>query len=178
IDIWGTNQDQVAATPNQNRDVLPLYTDLPVNGTPINICTNSDYDSGRDGNKLAEYRYFRISVSQRSRYTIRAETSGTGDSGTNVPSQPPPGFDCNAAFAANPDDPAVHTYSDPDILLFRSGRIVGGGQSCEPNQEVATTNFLDPGIYLLDVTDFRHADSDTIAGYPERVCFNVSMSQL
>ena len=178
IDDWGTNQDQILAVPNQNRDVLPLYTDLPVNGTTINVCANSDFDVGQDGNKLAEYRYLRISVNQRSRYTIRAETSGTGDSGTSVPSQPPPGFDCDTAFAADPDDPAVHTYSDPDFLLFNSGQIVWGGQSCTPNLEVTTTNVLNPGNYVLDIADFRHADPDTIDGYPERICFDVSMSPL
>ena len=54
IDIWASTQNNINVSPNNSRDVMPLYTTLPTNGNPISICTNSDHDSGRDGNKLAE----------------------------------------------------------------------------------------------------------------------------
>ena len=45
IDMWGSSQGIILEPPNQARDVLPLYTTLPLNGTPIEICVNSDYDA-------------------------------------------------------------------------------------------------------------------------------------
>lgn len=179
-DIWGGSQDMITFSPNQARDVLPLYTNVPTTGSSVNICTNSDFDSGFDGNKLAESRFFRVDVSAQRPHRISVTTVGTGDSGTDAPSQPAPGFDCDAAFDADPDDPLVHTYSDPDWILFSAGGTRGDwiGLSCTPNAEVVTTSALAVGTYVFAVTDFRHADEDTVAGYPERVCYDVSVSEL
>jgi hypothetical protein len=178
IDIWGSSQDQIGAAPNRARDVLPLYTTLSTDGTPLNICTNSDFDNGRDGNKVAEYRYFRFDVAAELPHRIEVRTTGTGNSGAASPSQPGAGFDCVAAVRANPDDPEVHTYSDPDLWLYRRGNLVDLGLSCTPNSEIVTTNTLQVGTHVFDVSEFRHADEDTISGYPERVCFDVSVTQL
>ena len=179
-DIWGTSQDMILNAPNQARDVLPLYTNIPTDGSNVNICTNSDFDSGRDGNKLAESRFFRVDVTAQRPHQISVTTVGTGDSGTDAPSQPAAGFDCDAAYEADPDDPLVHTYSDPDWVLFSAGRTRSDliGLSCTPNAEVVTTNALPIDTYVLDLTDYRHADEDTVAGYPERVCYDVSVSEL
>jgi len=54
LNIYGDGQTTV---PPGSRDVLPVYTVLPTDGTPINICTNSDFDSRRDGNKMSETTY-------------------------------------------------------------------------------------------------------------------------
>jgi hypothetical protein len=174
IDIWGATQDSITTSPNQARDVLPLYTTLPLDGTTIEICTNSDYDSGRDGNKLAEYRYLRMNVTQQQSYDIVVDTvSADGES----PSQPDPGFDCVTAYQIDPDDPLVHTHSDPDFGLFFNGTQVWRGLSCTPNrEETLSPLILAPGTYILDVIEFRFADEDTVAGYPESVCFGITVS--
>jgi hypothetical protein len=173
IDIWGATQDSITTSPNQARDVLPLYTTLPLDGTTIEICTNGDYDSGRDGNKLAEYRYLRMDVTQQQSYDIVVDTvSADGE----APSRPDPGFDCVTAYQIDPDDPLVHTHSDPDIGLFFNGTQVWSGLSCTPNREETSTPVLVPGTYILDLIDFRFGDEDTVAGYPERICFGIAVS--
>ena len=100
---------------------------------------------------------------------------GTGSvENGDPPSQPAAGYDCVAAFVADPDDPEVHTYSDPDFGLFLNGVPVWGGFSCTPNREETVTNTLVPGTYTLDLLEFRFADEDTVVPYPERVCYEVS----
>jgi len=171
LTIYGDGQTTQPPGPDV-RDVLPVYTDLPVDGTPVNICTNSDFDSGRDGNKLSEYRYLRMEVTQQRPYQIIVDTVSVENG--DPPSQPAAGYDCVAAFVADPDDPEVHTYSDPDFGLFLNGVPVWGGFSCTPNREETVTNTLVPGTYTLDLLEFRFADEDTVVPYPERVCYEVS----
>ena len=171
IDIWGNSQDRILTSPNQARDVLPLYTTLPTDGTVINICANSDYDFRSDGNKLAEYRYLRMDVAQPQSYDIVVNTVSADGA---APSQPAPGFDCVQAYDNNPDDPLVHTYSDPDFRLFSSGTQISESLSCTPNREETTGLLLDPGIYVVALTEYRFADEDTVAGYPGSVCLEVT----
>ncbi|MDJ0699725.1 MAG: hypothetical protein QNJ07_07690 [Woeseiaceae bacterium] len=170
LDVWGTN----AGNPLGGRDVLPLYTDLTPGAGPLNICVNDDFDPHRDGNKLAEYRYVRLNVTQNRPHTITVTTTSVEPGG--APSQPDPSYDCVAAFNNDPDDPLVHTYSDPDFILSREGAYLGFGLSCTPNQETVTTGTLTPGTYLIDPNEYRFADEDTIAGYPNRVCFDITVT--
>ena len=158
IDIWGTNQDQVAATPNRNRDVLPLYTDLPANGTTINVCTNSDYDSGRDGNKLAEYRYFRITTTSSASYQVAIRTT------TATPA------------TADPDD---RDQSDPDMFIYRNGQLVAIGNGPNENEETFTTQRLPADTYVAALQEWRFEDQEGAPDtYPEQICFDVTMSPL
>ena len=158
LDIWGSSQGTVASAPNQARDVLPLYTTLPTNGTAINICTNSDYDSGRDGNKLAEYRYLRFTTSIPQRYTLTMTTT------TPTP------------VTSDPDD---RDQSDPDIYIFLRGQVVAAGVSPDENLEVLTTQTLAAGTYVADPREWRFADEDGApTGYPEQICFDISMVPL
>ena len=76
---------------------------------------------------------------------------------------------------SNVDDPEVHTYSDPDWLLYRGPTFINAGFGCTPNSEVLNVS-LAVGEYALDLRDFRHADEDTIAGYPGRVCYDISVT--
>ncbi len=177
IDLLALNHfgDGQTTVPAGSSDVLPVYTDLPTDGTVVNICLNSNFDSGRDGNKLSEHRYLRMNVAANRPHTISVATESV-DAG-DPPSQPSPGFDCVAAFQNDPDDPEVHTYSDPDFNIFRGSTFVGQSVGCVPNNESVTTANLVPATYLIDLSEFRFADEDTIAGYPERVCFDVSATQ-
>jgi hypothetical protein len=172
LDHFGDGQ---TSEPAGARDVIPIYTDLPTDGSVVNVCSNSDFDTARDGNKLAEHIYLRMQVLANRTHTISVATESV-DMG-DPPSQPGGGFDCVAAFDADPDDPEVHTYSDPDFLVFRGSTFVGFSGSCTPNSEVATTVALQPGIHLIDLSEFRFEDDDTVAGYPERVCFDVTATQ-
>ena len=88
-------------------------------------------------------------------HTIRVTTESfeTGE----PPTQPGGGFDCEAAGLADLDDPEVHTYSDPDLVIWRGGSFVGQSLSCTPNSEVITTQTLAVGTHLIDLNEFRFA---------------------
>ena len=165
IDIWGSTETNDG--PGAPDDVFPIYTPITLGGAAVNICVNSQFDSSRDGNKLSEHRYLTLNLSAPTQVAFTMTT-------LNPPSTPPMGFDCIAAFDADPDDPAVHEHSDPDFVVRRNGEFQWGGFSCEPNSEVTTTpGPLPAGEFVIDINEFRHADDHvtTPAGFPERVCF-------
>ncbi len=158
IDIYGSSQDSITTSPNQSRDVLPLYTTLPTDGTTINVCANSDYDSGRNGNKLAEYRYLTFTTTTAARYTVTITTT------TATP------------VTSDPDD---RDQSDPDMFIFRRGQIVAVGNGPAENSEVFTTTTLGADTYVADLQEWRFEDEDGAPpNYPERICFDVSMAPL
>ncbi len=176
LDIWGTNELNDAG---DAFDVLPIYTDIIPNGIPVRICSNSQFDLSVDddgnrdrfGNQLSEHRFLRMDVTTQSRYMIEIDT-------VNPPSTPPAGYNCNTVPL---DDPDLHQHSDPDVTIFGEGFSAlpfPEGLSCTPNQEVATTSMLATGTYVLDINEFRYADSDSPQDYPEQTCFDVMISQI
>ena len=163
IDIWGsTETNDGPGTPD---DVLPVYTDLTL-GVTTQVCTNSQFDTDRDGNKLSEHQLLRMNLpaAQQLTFTVTANPA---------PSTPPPGFDCTV----DPDDPESHTHSDPDFIVWQDGNFVWWGVSCEPNSEVTTTpGALAAGDYVIDLNDFRHEDEETVEPYDEQVCFDFTVN--
>ena len=172
LDIWGSNESNDA---NARPDVLPVYTDIVPDGTPLRICSNAhsdqrvDADDNREryGNKLSEYRYLRMNVTTQSAYALSMVT-------VDPVSAPPDGFDCSDP--ANVDDPNIHMHSDPDISVWQAGQLVGLGFSCEANSEAGSTNTLSAGTYVLDIREFRYADPDSPQDFPEQTCFDVRVS--
>jgi hypothetical protein len=168
---WGEGELNDASTETRpSRDVLPLYIDVPVDGTVVNVCSNDDYDGAGHGNKLATYRYLRLNVPNTSRYEVKVVTTTTD--------------------ALPPDDPFnERDQSDPDIVIFRDGRIscivdVGNGlqvpcgTSGAANEEIFTTTdaLVGPDTYVADLREFRYADPDSPIGFPDRMCFDVSFT--
>lgn len=147
-------------------DVLPVYTNLDMN-TPRQVCANSQFDSGRFGNKLGEFRYLRFDLSSPGPVTITIDT-------VNPPSLPSVGFDCTAS----PSDPENSTHSDPDVQVWRNGDLVAEGLGCTPNQEVTTTASLPVGTYVMDLNEIRHIDpaTNTPGGFPQQICFDVTIA--
>lgn len=159
IDIYGDTETN--GGPGSPPDVFPLYTDLTLGVTEM-ICVNSQFDSGRDGNKLSEHRYLRLDLPTNRSVTFTMTTR-------NPPSTPSAGFDCETAADS---DPETHEHSDPDFLVYRNGGRLVAGFSCEPNSETAASGTLAAGEYVIDINEFRHADEESPAGYPEQVCFD------
>ena len=159
VDIYGASElNDGPGTPD---DVLPIYTDIAL-GVTTNICVNSQFDNDRDGNKLSEHRYLRLTLNSNRVVTFNMTANP-------APSQPSAGFDCSA----DPDDPENSEHADPDYLVWKNGQLFWIGFSCEPNSEISTTNgLLGAGTYVIDINDFRHEDEDSPAGYPEQVCFD------
>jgi hypothetical protein len=139
------------------RDVLPLYTDLVADGSTINLCANDDFDSFREGNKLASIRYLKIALPATSAYRVDIRTTTTG--------------------LLPPDDPTdPRDQSDPDMHVFLDGVLVARGIGVDRNREVFTTPVLaGPDIYVADLREFRYADPASPATFPDRMCFDVSM---
>jgi K319-like protein len=159
IDIWGSTEQNDG--PGVNADVFPLYTPLTL-GVTETICVNSQFDSGRTGNKLSEHRYLRLNLATPTQVTFTMATNP-------APSQPTVGFDCTA----DPNDPENSQHSDPDFLVSRGGLFFADGRGCEPNSEVVTTGgVLSAGEYLVDLNEFRHADENSPSVFPEQVCFD------
>ena len=177
LDDFGSNETNDSDPITNVNDVLPIYTNLAPTGVTVNICTNNQFDRRdgnitRDGNKLAERRYLRIDIPSDGNYLLRAENS-------NPVEIAPPNFDCEAVFDNNPNDPNAHRYSDPDFLLFSTeqfgpGSVISGG-ACTPNvEEVGPVN-LTAGTYIMDLSEFRFADEDTVSSF-SRSCFDVSVT--
>jgi hypothetical protein len=168
LNIYGDGQTTV---PAGSRDVLPIYTVLPTDGTLINICTNSDFDSGRDGNKMSEHRFLKFTTSGNSTYNISVTANPV----------PPPTTD-----APDPDDPSLpRDRSDPDVFILRNGQLAAFGNgpsdgstgSSPVNSEVFTTQqSLPAGAYVMDLQEWRYADDEASSDYPEQVCFDVMMA--
>ena len=162
LDIWGTSQNLIPDAPNQARDVLPLYTTMPIDGSPINICTNSDYDNRRDGNTLASHRYLRFTSTETRRYNV-AVTTTTPTPPTTDPAPTPP------------DE--IRDQSDPDVYIWRRGQLVGLGTSGADNSETFTTQLLPPDTYVVSLQEWRYEDSEGASSdFPEQICFNVTFT--
>ena len=161
IDTFGSTE--LNDGPGMPDDVLPIYDDL-VLGVTRQICTNSQFDSGRDGNKLSEHRFLKLNLPVSQQVTFSMIT-------LSPPSMPAPDYNCVQAFMD--DDPEVHVHSDPDFYVYLNGSLMWVGGSCVPNTEVSPTNgALPAGDYVIDLNEFRHEDEDSPGGFPEQVCFD------
>ncbi len=157
IDVWGGTETNDALG---GRDVLPVYTDIVADGSVTNICVNSDFDSGRTGNKLAQYRLLRLTIPATDSYDVLISTT----------TATPP--------TADPDD---RDQSDPDMYIWRNGQFITRGISGVENIETFTTPTLIAGVtYVADLQEFRFEDGDPTNGtpstYPDQICFDVSFT--
>ena len=158
LDIWGSSQTIV---PPGARDVLPVYTDLPVDGTLVNLCTNSDFDPSGDGNKLAEHRYFRITTAAASTYNVTAAANPVPPATQDPPPTPPD---------------VIRDRSDPDMFIYRDGALVAFGNSGVDDMETFTTQSLPADVYASSLEEFRFGDDSKSSDFPDQICFDVTMS--
>ncbi len=159
FDKWGVGElNDASPDGQQSRDVLPLYVDVPLDGTIVNICSNDDYDGAGDGNKLATYRYLRLDVPATSAFDVQVITTTTQDLPVDDPADP-------------------RDQSDPDMFIFRDGLLADFGNSGEANEEIFRTAILSgPDTYVADLQEFRYADPESPIGFPNQMCFDVSFT--
>ena len=162
VDLPGLNEygDTQTIVPAGSRDVLPVYTVLPTDGTLINICANSDFDDERDGNKLSEHRFLKFTTTTTSSYNVSVVANPV----------PPPTTDPTPT----PPD-VIRDRSDPDVFIYRGPQLVAIGNSGDDDAETFTTNPLSPGNYVMDLQEWRYSDDDASSDFPEQVCFDVTM---
>ena len=159
VDIWASTENNDA---NGARDVLPLYTDYTADGSTLNICMNNILDNEVSGNKLAEYRYLRLTIPATDTYNVVIDA-------TTIPTP--------TADAADRDQ------TDPDIYIQRDGQIVAFGLGPNDNNETFTTQstLVAGSTYVADVHDWRFEDVDGAPpGYPDTlnstICFDITMT--
>lgn len=156
-DAYGTNETNDSEN-GLGTDVLPVYSDIFPNGQIVRVCSSGQYDRAHSGNKLAVFRYLRLSVDQSARYRITVQN-------VNPPTSP-----------VSPDQGCQENiHSDPDFLLFRQGQLIHAGRGCRANMEDSTTNTLATGTYVMTVTEYRFADGNPSTFSPERSCFDVEV---
>jgi hypothetical protein len=158
LDIWGDGQTTV---PAGARDLLPVYTVLPTDGSTVQVCANSDFADGQDGNKPGEWRYLRFTTTSTSAWTITAAANPV----------PPPTSD-----TPGPSDPPVQDRSDPDLWLYRDGEFLGVGGSGDADIEIFPAPALSPDTYVIALQEWRYEDPDISSDFPTQVCFDVSMT--
>ena len=163
VDQWGDSQTTAPTNPQfpDGRDLIPIYSVLPTNGTPVNVCLNNDYFVADDvPNKLGMFRYFRFTTTGTSSYTITATANPAPTATTGA------------------GDPAPRDDSDPDMYLHRSGQEFPFASSTDDGNavEVFDTPSLTPGTYILRLLEWRHVDEDAAADFPTQVCFDVTLN--
>ena len=167
VDIWASTENNDAFSVNvRTEEVLPLYTDYTADGTTANICVNNTYDAGSGGNKLAEYRYLRLTIPTTGTYNVVLNTVPATPTDPNPPVPLPPNY-------------YDHFASDPDIFIQLNGQIVAWGLSGIANNEnFNTQNRLNAGdTYVADLHEFYYQDTDgTAVNFPDVICFDYSMT--
>ncbi len=158
VDIWASMENNDVNGVDGSEEVLPLYTDYIADGSTENICVNNKFDTGVGGNKVAEYRYLRLTIPTTGTYDVTITTTTT------------------TPVTADPDD---RDQSDPDIFIQLNGQIVAWGLSAVDNLEAfPTQNTLIAGnTYVADLHEWRYQDVDGApASYPDVICFDYSMT--
>jgi hypothetical protein len=161
ITVWGDGETNNAGS----ADVLPVYTDVAGDGSVTNVCTTSEFEPHtamgalleRNGNKLSEQRFLRLTVPANGDYDVLVQTT------TPTPATP---------------DPNDLDQSDPDIFIQLNGTIVASGLSGAPRMEAFTTQtpLQSSAVYAVELEEFRYNDDLTPDNYPERICFDVSFT--
>jgi len=161
LDIWATNEDNVAGLPALIvQDLMPLYVDYVADSPPVNICANSYLDGlDRHGNNIGEDRYLRITVPFDDEYDVSVITT--------TPTPP----------TADPND---RDQSDPDIYIIRgsTSEFVGSGSTADENMEPTfrTSMLLAGETYAAIVEEWRFDDSEASISFPQQICFDVSFA--
>jgi hypothetical protein len=151
-------------------DVLPLYTELTVNGDPVTVCSTDEFTSPRTGaeNKLGSRQFIRFTpASGTVRIRVAASLIPEGE------------------------------YSDPDWRLYRFDQLVGvsiespnaacenyaasnwtPGNCVEPNPgSVAEPAVVVGAEHILEVYEWTHIIDDDDHPPIGRTCFNVTVTQ-
>jgi hypothetical protein len=158
LDIWASNESNDAGV---SQDVFPLYVPYTADGSVLNVCVNSELDGfARHGNNVGSNRYLRITVPADDEYDVSVVTT--------TPIVP----------TADPDD---FDYSDPDIYIIRGSGpedVASGSTDLVQNAEpVFRTPLMRAGeTYVAFLEEWRFQDRLAATTFPQRVCFDVSLT--
>ncbi len=142
MDAFATNETNDGA----NGDVLPVYTDIFLNGETRTVCGNTD-----DGvyNAIGNRRFLKFDVPSARTIDIRVA----------------------AVSNANADPDLVLYDGNSRVVSECEGPDVASGCT-EPQQVERYTAMLAAGSYVLEVYDYSHLVDNTAP----RICMNVSVT--
>jgi hypothetical protein len=132
----------------QTDDVLPLYTTIQTNGTPVtDLCSNAD---AGDFNKVSNHRYLKFTVDAVAVYVIRVDATDIRPDGSNV---------------------------DPDFALYDSSGLSSLSIQ-SPAEFEEKPILLGPGDYTLVIWDDNNVGVLLQPGNKTfgRYCQNVTIS--
>ena len=158
LDIWATNETNDAGVAG---DVFPLYLPYTADGSTVNVCVNNQLDGlARHGNNVAENRYLRITVPDDDEFDVSVVTT--------TPTPP----------TADPND---RDHSDPDIVIFHGSvpeEVARAETDIVPNMEPTfrTPMLFANETYVAFIEEWRFHDSIAAATFPQRICFDVSLT--
>jgi hypothetical protein len=160
VDDYGSTENN-AGNP-ASADVLPIYTQLTVNGGPVNVCSTDDFSSNFTGsiNKLGSRRYLRFATVVAGNHTMTATT-------TSAP---------------------ANEITDPDMVLHRAGPLWVSDDAptaaCVPGalgQCAESFSRPLPGgtEYFLEVHEWTNTNASDDPNNPPigRACFDVEVTQ-
>ena len=161
VDIWGTGQTTIPhGALEGGRDLTPIYTEIPTDGSIANVCINNDYVVDDVVNKLSDWRYLRFTTPDAGAWRITVQANPIPlPEGTTDPT------------------PGVRDRSDPDLYIWRDGRFVTSGRSGDADVEIMERSF-DADTYVIEMQEWRHEDDEAASDFPDRVCFDISMVAL
>jgi hypothetical protein len=169
VDIWGSGQTTTPSDArNSGRDLTPIYTDIPIDGSIANVCINDDYAFHSAVNKLSDWRYLRFTLPTAGRWQLTAQANPVPPPTNDEPIPPPP------------NDPGLvlpRDRSDPDLYIWRNGVFVMSGRSDADDIEVVDGTF-EEGTYVIEMQEWRHEDTGASSDFPSQVCFDLSMVAL
>ncbi len=150
--IRGNPVDSFASTetnrpngdPNGQNSVLPLYQTLAPGDEAVTACSIIDLDPLREGNKAGIRRLFIVDIPSRGNYSFRAVRT------------------------------SGKAAADPDMLLYRRGKVISRGESAVVNSEEMATESLAKGRHVLEV--YEYLNTQPQIDTPGNVCFEVSAS--
>ncbi len=164
VTVWGDGQQSIpSGMVNGGRDVVPVYTEVPTDGSVANVCVNNDYLDTVDGvfNKLSDWRYLRFETPVDGRWTITVTANPA----------PPPTSD---------GDPNARDDSDPDFYVWQGDRLVAFGEDVVPTEpphtETVNTMTLAAGDYAVELVEYRYVDDQTASDFPSQVCYDVTIA--
>lgn len=149
-DEYGVGETEAAGRPAL---VLPVYTEIQTDGTPVEVCSSNIFDPNADGNKLAIRQFLRFTV--------------------NTPG------DYNFAVVTN-NPPSGTQASDPDAFVFQA-TLVGGGNSGVANREDFSITGMAAGEYVMEVYEWSYLNFDPTNFPPlvqpdSQTCFDITIS--
>ena len=143
-------------------DILPIYSDLMVDGSVVNVCSINEFGAGPSGaiNKLGSRRFLKFTPPIAGDYTISVTT-------TDAP---------NSAPASTTPDPEIRL----NLMGVASSSTGAPSGACSLTDLVrcfeTTTQTLEAEDYVLEVYEWTNTnDNDDLYPPIGRTCFDVKV---